>query len=205
VGLMRSIIILAGGKNRRIKCNKALMNLGGKPLLNHILDRVLELKYETIVLIGRNDEFNNYSEIISPKIILLKDEENNMGPLSGILTGMQHTNAKYSLVLPCDSPFVKNEVLEYLFNASEGFDASIPFWPNGYIEPLHAVYKVKKTYEATKNALKNKDLSLRSVIKRLNKVNYIKIEKIKEIDPDLITFFNINSKDDLQRAKRLLK
>ena len=58
---MYEIIILAGGKHRRMKQNKALMKLKGKALLNHVIEKVLEFNYKTIVVIGRNDELNNYS------------------------------------------------------------------------------------------------------------------------------------------------
>lgn len=200
---MRGIIILAGGKHKRMKQNKALMKLKGKALINHVLEKVLEFNYKTIVVIGRNDEFNNYSEIITTKAIIVKDKIDNMGPLSGILTGMQHVKTKCALVLPCDSPFIKKEVLEFLFKISEGFDASIPRWPNGYIEPLHAVYQVKKTIKASKNALNNEEFFIRDMIKRLKNINYIDVERFKKLDPDLFTFYNINNREDFEIAERI--
>ena len=202
---MYGIIILAGGKNRRMRQNKALMKLKGKALLNHVLEKVLEFNYKTIIVIGRNDELNNYSEIITSKVIIVKDKIDSMGPLSGILTGMQYVDSDYALVLPCDSPFIKKDVLEFLFKISEGFDASIPRWPNGYIEPLHAVYKVTKAIETSKNALIKKEFFISDMIKRLKNVNYIDIEIIKKIDPNLFTFFNINSQDDFKKAERLME
>ncbi len=201
---MRETIILAGGKFRRMKKNKALMKLHGKTLLSYVLEKVLDLNYKTIVVIGRNDNLINYSEIIPSNVLLVKDETDNIGPLSGILTGMQNVNSDYALVLPCDSPFIKKKVLKYLFRVSNGFDASIPRWPNGYMEPLHAVYQVTKTIEATRLAIKNKEFFLRSMINRLKKVNYIDIKRIKKIDPNLFTFFNINSQVDFDEAEKLI-
>ncbi|MEM2936447.1 MAG: molybdenum cofactor guanylyltransferase, partial [Candidatus Bathyarchaeia archaeon] len=119
-----------------MKGNKALIKLGDKPLLLHVTERIRGLTQETVVVIGKNDNLADYKSFLPPSITILKDIVTGMGPLAGILTGMQNMHSEYAVVLPCDSPFIKGEVLTYLFKMAQGVDAAIPRWPNGNIEPL---------------------------------------------------------------------
>lgn len=201
---MWGTIVLVGGKSKRMKENKALMTLGDKPLLLHVIEKVLGLTYEIKVVIGKNGELKKYYSILPSTVVLLKDYVEGMGPLAGMLTGMQHMRAEYALVLPCDSPFIKREVLKYLLSMAQGVDAVIPRWPNGYLEPLHAVYKVSSTILATETALGRGKLFIMDMIKQLDDLVYVDIDIIKKLDPELVTFFNINSQEDFKTAEDLI-
>jgi len=201
---MRGALILAGGKSKRIKRNKALIKLKGKPLLLHVVEKVLGLAHETVVVIGKSDELERYTPLLPSKVTVLKDVVDGKGPLAGILIGMQNMRSEYTVVLPCDSPFIKKEVIEHLFNRAQGVDAAIPRWPNGNIEPLHAVYRISPSLSAAETALRKEELLIVDMIKRLNKVIYVSTNEIREIDEELITFFNINSQEDLRTARMLI-
>lgn len=200
---MQGALILAGGKSRRIKRNKALIKLGDKPLLLHVVEKVLGSTYETVVVIGKNDESDKYASFLPSKVAILKDTVKRKGPLVGILTGMQKMRSEYTVILPCDSPFIKREVIGHLFKKAQGADAAIPRWPNGNIEPLHAVYKISPSISAAETALRKDELFIVDMIKRLNKVVYVNTDELKNFDQELITFFNINSQEDLKTAKIL--
>ncbi len=201
---MWGTLILAGGTGRRLKENKAFMTLGNKPLLLHVLDKILSLSHETIVAIGKNDDSRRFSSILPSVIEVVKDDVEDSGPLGGILAGMQCMSSKYALVLPCDSPFVNKEVLKHLFDEVQGADAAIPRWQNGYVEPLHSFYKVSSTIPATKESLTQGQLFMKDMIEKLNNLVYVEIKRIKQLDPELLTFFNINSSGDLKKAEALL-
>jgi len=197
-------LILAGGKSQRMKENKALMALSNKPLLSYVVGKVLGLTYEIVVVIGRNDDPREYSALLPSKVTVLKDRVEGMGPLAGMLTGMQSMHSSYALVLPCDSPFIKTEVLKYLLDMAGGADAVIPRWPSGNIEPLHAVYRVPSAIGAAELALKRRELLILDMIKLLDKVVYVDTEEIRKLDEDLTTFFNVNSREDFRTAEMLL-
>ena len=201
---MWGTIILAGGESKRMKENKVLMKLGDKPLLSHIIEKILGLTRETIVVVGKNDDLKKYYSLLPLTVTLLKDDVEGIGPLAGMLIGMRSMQSKYALVLPCDSPFVNGEVLKYLFNKTQGADAAIPQWPNGQIEPLHAVYKVSSAIPALETTLRRGERFIIDMIKRLDDVLYVSTEKIRELDQELITFFNINFLEDFKTAERLL-
>lgn len=202
---MRGALILAGGKSRRIKRNKALIKLKNKALLLHVIEKVLGLVSEIVVVIGKNDNRRRYASILPLNVTILKDIIHDKGPLAGIFTGMQNMRSKYVVVLPCDLPFIKKEVIKYLFDKAEGADAAIPRWTNMNIEPLHAVYKLSSATPAAETALRMKELFILDMIKRLGKVIYVSIDDIKKIDEKLMTFFNINNQEDLMIAKKLIR
>ncbi|MDH5267770.1 MAG: hypothetical protein OEW62_08855, partial [Candidatus Bathyarchaeota archaeon] len=77
--------------------------------------------------------------------------------------------------------------------------------PNGYIEPLQAVYHTKSALTATKTALKEKKLDLQSMIAHLKSIRYISTLVLKQIDSELSTFFNINTLEDLRKAEYRFK
>lgn len=200
---MQGALILAGGKSRRIKGNKALIKLGDKPLLLHVVEKVLEGTHETVVVIGKNDELDKYASFLPSKVTILKDTMEGKGPLVGIVTGMQKMRSEYTVILPCDSPFIKREVIGHLFKRAQGADAAIPRWPNGNIEPLHAIYKISTSIPAAETALRKDELLIVDMIKRLDKVVYVNTDELKNFDQELITFFNINNQEDLKTAKEL--
>lgn len=202
---MRGAIVLAGGRSERFGGNKALIKLGKKPLLLHVIDRLSGLVSETAVVIGARDDVGRYTPLLPPTAIVLKDVAEGMGPLAGILRGMQGIRSNCVLVLPCDSPFVNGEVLAYLFESLGGSDAAIPRWPNGNVEPLHAVYRASSAAPAAREALERGELLIVDMIKRLEKVVYVDTETIKVLDPGLMTFFNINSRGDLEAARGLME
>jgi molybdopterin-guanine dinucleotide biosynthesis protein A len=81
----------------------------------------------------------------------------------------------------------------------------IPRWPNGYIEPLQAVYCIKPAYEAAKNALSEGKLNMQSMVDRLRGVRYVSTLVLQQLDPELRTFFNINAPLDLKKAELMVK
>lgn len=201
---MLGALILAGGKSQRMKKNKILTKLGDKPLLLHVTEKILGLASEVVVVIGKNDELEKYTAILSSSIIILKDNLEGKGPLMGILTGMKKMISEYAVVLPCDSPFINKEILEYLFSKAQGVDAAIPRWPNGNIEPLHAVYRISPAITAAKASIKADELLILDMIKRLRKVVYLNTDNLRKFDKELSTFYNINYQEDLRKAAKIL-
>ena len=103
-------------------------------------------------------------------------------------------HGEYIFVAACDMPCINPGVVRLLFDAAAGYDAAIPSWNADMLEPLHAVYR--------KSALlayleEHESLSLRSMVRSLN-TRYVDIGMIREIDPDLLTFTNINKIEDLR-------
>jgi molybdopterin-guanine dinucleotide biosynthesis protein A len=201
----RSAIVLAGGFSSRFGQDKGVLELADKPLIRHVTDAIDLLVDEVVVVTNSRERILKYSQVMAVDVQFVVDVCEARSPLIGALTGFGSANGKYSLLLPFDTPFVSEEVVSLLFELCQGKAAVIPRWPNGYIEPLHAVYQTKLALEAAEDAITEGKLKLRALIEKLQGVRYISTIAIQQLDPELLTFFNINTPADLNKAMTLIK
>jgi len=200
----RTCIILAGGSSERLGCDKGLMDLAGKPLIQHVYDRVKGYVDEVLVVVSSAEQRKRYSRLFPPSVKVLMDFSDGGCPLIGALTGFMEADGVHSVLLPCDTPFISGDVIELLFEAAFNVNASIPRWPNGYIEPLQAVYRTRPALKAAEIAFKNGERRMQSMISRLRRVRYISTIVLREFDPHLLSLFNVNTPLDLRRAERII-
>ena len=196
----RSAIVLAGGFSSRFGQDKGVLELNNKPLIKHVVDAVSAVVDEIIVVTNSQDRAAKYAKIVGPHVKFAIDIDEAKGPLVGALTGFEFASQKYSLLLPSDTPFVSREVVELLFELCYKRSAVIPRWPNQQIEPLHAVYHTQTALEAAKQAVSEGKLNVRAMIEGMRGVRYVSTLVIQELDPELKTFFNVNTPLDLKRA-----
>jgi len=203
--LERSAIVLAGGNSSRFGNDKGLTVLAEKPLIKYVLDAIEGLVEEKIVVASSESQAKAYSKTLGAKTNVLVDVKNVQTPLVGALTGLEASSANYSLLLPCDVPFVSRDVLALLFDLCIGRAAAIPRWPNSHVEPLQAVYCTKPASEAARKALDEGKFNLQAMIEKLHGTRYISTLVLQQLDPQLETFFNVNTPMDLKRAELTLK
>jgi molybdopterin-guanine dinucleotide biosynthesis protein A len=201
----KAAIILAGGFSKRFGQDKGLVKLAGKPLVLHVLERVGEAVDEVLVVVSSEGQREPYSLLIPKETRIVVDVENVRSPLVGVLTGLSNVHAEYSLLLPCDSPFVVEKVIDLLFEACVGVDAVVPRWPNDFIEPLQAVYRTGSALEAARQALGHGEMRPLNMIRLLKRVRYLSTMVIQQLDPHLTTFFNVNTQTDLAKAEKMIK
>lgn len=201
----KSAIILAGGSSKRLGFNKGLVLLLDKPLIKYVLDAVNTIVEEKIVVISSEALAETFAKVLGPNIKIVLDKIEAQSPLIGALTGFSEAHGEYSLLLPCDTPMVSKEVLALLLELCIGKNAVIPRWPNGHIEPLHAVYRTKPALEAAEKALHDGRFDMRSMIEKLRGIRYVSTLVLEQFDPELKMFLNINTLMDLKRAEKILK
>jgi len=199
------VVILAGGFSKRLGRDKCLIDLVGKPLVLHVADRVSSLVDEKVVVVGSNALREAFSSLFKSKIRVVVDKYEGQSPLVGALTGFESVNAEHSLLLPCDTPFVSAEIIRLLLDLCVNKSAVIPRWPNGYIEPLQAAYSTKSAIEAVKKALNDGKRDLLSMINHLRAVRYVSTLALQQLDPKLLSFFNVNTLGDLKKAESILR
>jgi len=201
--LERSAIILAGGPSERFGGFKALTELRHKPLISYVFEKVQGISDEVLIAASRREDMEAFLSLFGNRAKVVVDRREFHSPLIGALAGLENASADYSLLLPCDTPFVSRRILKLLFELCVGVDAAIPRWPNDHIEPLHAVYRTKSALHATKLTLSDSRMDMRSMISLLETVRYISTFALKQIDPHLNTFFNVNTRLDLRKAERM--
>lgn len=190
-------IILAGGKAKRLGSNKILENVGGKNLLARVIDTLSPFKSDIIVVSGQN-KISLQDQ--NTKCSVLTDIYPEKGPLGGIYTGLVNSKTNYNLVVAADMPFLNRQLLEYMLKTADGCDVVIPR-VDELIEPLHAVYS-RNCIPLIEDQLKNNILSISNFI-RSAKIRYIERIELQKFDPEFISFFNINTKSDLKKARIL--
>jgi len=203
--LQKSAVILAGGFSRRFGGDKGLVVLAGKPLILHVINRVSKVVDEVLVVVSSEKQKNKFETILEEKANMVIDKEDSQSPLVGAITGFETANAEYSLLLPCDTPLVSTQILQFLFDMCANRSAAIPRWPSGYIEPLQAVYRTESALTAAKTALKQGKMNMQSMIDNLRGVRYVSTMVLEQLEPDLLTFFNVNTPQDLKKAESILK
>jgi molybdopterin-guanine dinucleotide biosynthesis protein A len=203
--LQKSAVILAGGFSRRFGRDKGLVVLAGKPLILHVIDRVSKVVDEVLVVVSSEEQKNKFEAILEEKANLVVDKDDSQSPLVGAITGFETANAEYSLLLPCDTPLVSTQTVQFLLDMCTNRSAAIPRWPSGYIEPLQAVYRTESALTAAKTALKQGKMNMRSMIENLRGVRYVSTMVLEQLEPDLLTFFNVNTLQDLKKAESILK
>lgn len=202
--LKKSAVVLAGGFSKRFGRDKCLVELAGKPLVVHALERVSNLVDERIVVVSSEAQRRALFNMLGSRARLVVDKYEGQSPLVGALTGFEIVQGEYSLLLPCDTPFVSSGVAELLFDLCVNRSAVIPRWPNGFIEPLQAVYRAESAAAAARVALEEGKHNLSSMIARMHRVRYLSTLVLQQLDPKLLTFFNVNTPIDLRRAESLI-
>ncbi|RMF32264.1 MAG: molybdenum cofactor guanylyltransferase [Candidatus Nitrosothermus koennekii] len=198
---MRSAIILAGGKSKRLGVDKAFVKLCNKELLRWCIEGLSNI--EEIIISMKNNMYHDKILSWNNKVRIVYDSLDLESPLVGIYSSLPYINSKYVYIHPVDSPFIINEIVGYLFDNAEGFDAAI-IKHNSFIEPLHAVYNKDNLSHAVNKAIYTDDLSVYGLAKELN-VNYIDINEIKRFDRNLDFLININREEDLKNAGRIAR
>ncbi len=193
---MKSCIILCGGWARRMGQDKGLMTFHDKPLIIHVLDKVKTVANEIILILRDDEQLNKYKKVLKDSkenITIHSDLIKDQGPLAGIYTGLTYINSNYALVIPCDSPFIQDFFMEKIFSfMNTEFDAVVPQWPDGHLEPLHALYH-KKNIKIIKTHLKEGTRDVKSLLEKL-KVKYVNVNLLDETGQ---SFRNFNQPEDL--------
>ena len=200
---MISAVVLAGGDSARFGGDKAFADIEGKPMIRHIIDRVRACADEFVVAAGTAAQRDKLAEIV-PEALFAVDRMPGRGPLLGLASALDVTNGELAAVLTCDVPLVSPKVVGFMLDLCRRSDAVVPRWPNGYAEPLHAAYKVRRTQLAAAKVIETERFDMRSLLSELH-VLYLSTLVIKSIDPKLQSFFNVNTLGDLRAAQRLLK
>ena len=197
--------MLAGGFSSRFGQDKGVLELANKPLIRHVVDAVGPVVDETIVVTNSEERVTKYARFLKIDVKFAVDVGELRSPVIGALTGFGAAQGAYSLLLPFDTPFASKEVVSLLFELCLNRAAVIPRWPNGHIEPLHAVYKTEPALEAAKAAVAEGKLKMRAMIEKLSGVRYVSTLVIQQLDPELRTFFNVNTPADLKNAVVMAK
>ena len=179
--------------------DKASELLLGHPLLQWAV-RPLEPLVDAFVFVRAAGQTLPPVEAGKP-VDVVEDLYPEAGPLGGIYTGLYHARADRSLVVACDMPLVVPALVEELFRLAAEADVVMPLG-NEFPEPLCAVYS-RVCLPAIQAQLGAGRLKITGFLGAV-RVRYLRPEEWRPLDPEGLSFFNVNAEDDLRRAEELL-
>jgi molybdopterin-guanine dinucleotide biosynthesis protein A len=190
-------IILAGGKSLRLGRSKLLETIEGKSLIQWVVDRLASLSTEIIIATAHGEAIPCSSAV---RIKTVADIYPGKGPLGGIHSGLIASSSSRAIVVGCDTPFLSVSLLEYMAQTLGDSDVALPRIGE-IIEPLCAVYS-KNCVAPIQELLEQDERQIRRLFSMV-KVRYVEEDEINRFDPEHLSFFNINSQADLDRARKL--
>jgi molybdopterin-guanine dinucleotide biosynthesis protein A len=195
----RSAVVAAWGREEEKLPKRFFHPEEDSTVLEYLLDAVWTVA-DAIYVIFRREPSLKLIEAISTFGVKIIIENRNPTIVSSLLMGFKASRSEHCLVLRENMPFIKPNVLHALFEYAKGYDAALPKWSNGRIEPLLAVYR-RKSFIAVASKHQTKD-NLLPVVDNLYSIRYVSVEdEIKPLDPDLESFFTIDSAEDLAKAR----
>ena len=191
-------IILAGGRSRRLGRDKAVEPFGGQPLIRRVIERVAPLTDEIVVVVA--DAARGQALPLDADHRVALDIYPDGGSLGGIFSGLSAAANDWGLVVACDMPFLNRRLLEYMLGLRGDCDAVVPR-PGAFPEPTHALYS-RACLPHIEARLQADDLKISGFFDDV-RIRYLEEGEVRQFDPQLLSFFNVNSPEDLARAHAL--
>ena len=193
--------ILAGGQSKRMGKDKLFLELNNKKLIEHTIDKVKKYLKEVIIITNQDNEFFSKNNLTTVKDCI----KGQLGPLVGILTAMKWakenlTNCSWIATFPCDTPFFPESIIKNFIEESKKKESLILCASShGRKHNIFGLWSLD-LYDKLKDDLINKKVRKVQDWTEKNKIKNLEF-KFKDYDP----FFNINTKEDLEFAKKLSK
>lgn len=187
-------IVLAGGKSERMGQNKALLTLGGRSLIEIILERVGLVCTEVMVVTADPEPFINLG------VPLVQDRLPGIGVLGGLHAGLSAATYELILAVGCDMPFLNSRLLSAFADWAQGFDVAV-LRQGGQVEPLHAAYR-KTCIPAIEAAARRNQRRVVAFFPDV-RVRYVTADEVRPIDPDLLSFRNVNTPEEWRAVKAI--
>lgn len=185
------VVFLAGGQSSRMGVCKAELEFGGRPLLAHLVERMLARFPRAVVVAAPG-------QTLPPTAARRVDDDRpGEGPLAGMEVGLREICLPLACVVSCDLPFLNPAVAQHLLTLCDGYDAVVPEW-EGRLQPLQAIYRTGIGPVLTGQL----EAGRRRVTELLSQVRtrIVSAEELRPIDPDGWSFLNMNVPRDYQYA-----
>ena len=200
-------VILAGGQSRRMGANKALMQLGDDSLIGHVIHRMRHVVDELLLITNSPAEYTHLRVPMHGDIIP------DTGALGGIYTGLTHASHDAVLCVACDSPFLEPKLLAYLASVLGEYDAVMPYTQSETpadrndvqitLQTLCTAYS-KRCLPIIASMLRDSELRVHALQERAH-IKHISPEVWQDFDPEGMSFFNINTPEDFERADSYMR
>ncbi len=194
-------VILAGGQSRRMGRNKALMRLGDEPLIVHVIRQMKSVTDELLLI---TNEPGLYTSL---KLPTYTDILPDMGALGGLHAGLSYAANSTVICVGCDMPLLRPNLLSHLVTLLEDYDAVVPCVqavdrPTPIFQTLSAVYS-KRCLSVIDEMLAVDELRVHALYDRID-TRIVQPHEWQAFDPQGLSFFNINTPEDFEKADKYI-
>ena len=192
-----TVAILAGGRSSRMGTDKAFVRVLGRPLIEEALAQLAGLGSETLIVTNQPDDYRYLG------VPLHGDVLPDKGALGGLYTALAAATRPHVLCVACDMPFVVRPLLEHLVGLAADADTDVVVpRVGGEAEPFRAVYTRAACLGPIRRALDAGRMRMISFYPEV-RVRWVEAAEIDRYDPRHLSFFNVNTPEDLEAARRL--
>jgi molybdopterin-guanine dinucleotide biosynthesis protein A len=184
-------IVLAGGTSRRMGRNKAFLELGSRPLITIVIDRMTLACTEVLVVSGDASSYTHLG------VAVVEDRFRGVGVLGGLHAGLEAAHHDLTLLVGCDMPFLSPRLLQAFAGWAEGYDVAL-LRRGEQIEPLHGAYR-RTCLPAIESAIHAKKRRILSFFREV-RVCYVDQETVAPFDPDFHSFRNVNTMEEWEQT-----
>lgn len=177
---------------------KGLLMFRGMPLVARAVDTMSSVADEVVVSVAPGMS-PAYRSVLGDGPVLIEDRHPGVGPLEGLTTSFAVAKGRLVATSPCDTPFLRGELVRAIVESVGDTDIAVPS-VGGLLEPLHATYRRDTCRDAFERALTKGEHKIVSAYSGL-RVSPVDEGRLRAADPDLRSFWNLNSKDELARAE----
>ncbi len=201
----RTGVILSGGRSSRLGFDKGLVELEDKPLVCWVIDQLNSVTDEIIIVVGSDKMVPRYWNIVPSDVRVISDCYPEDSPLIGLISGLKEAKGEYAAVCACDMPFMNPKILEMMFCVSYGLNGAYIVKQNGWIESIPSVYRVSNCLEYAEILRKLGEMRIRKVLETFQDTIPISLEKLEKLDPNLNSFIDIDTEDNLNDVRLMIK
>ena len=189
-------IVLAGGMNTRMQGhNKAFLEINGRTILDRLLSSLQTVFAEILLVTRRPDQYDGYP------IRLVEDIHKGRSSLTGIHAGLVNARAAFGFAVPCDIPFLRPDLIRLMLDELEpDLDVVVPFY-DGHYQPLCAIYSTR-CIPLIEKQLASSDYKISHLFEHV-RVKTVPLEKLSKVDPELLSFLNVNTPASYDACRRL--
>lgn len=191
-------VVLAGGKSKRMGRDKRHLSVHGKPLLDRVTSVLLELFPEVLLVLAEEDISRQ-----DDRIRIVTDLIPDCAAVGGLYTGLYHSRCPRVFVVACDMPFINPAVIELFLQKTDATDIVVAQLVTG-LQPLHGLY-AKRCLPILKDMIDDRDFRLQNIAGKPGLTVHRVLEtEITRLDPQLVSFLNLNSPADLELANKII-
>lgn len=205
-------IVLAGGASRRMGQDKAWLELDGAFLIVRVVEALGQVCDEIVVVT------NTAPRVPLPGARTVPDEIPNTGSVGGLYSGLKAAGNELALAVACDMPFLNVPLLQFLISVSSAHDVIVPGVRDPHkperpnkrqdtakkfdLHPLHALYR-KSCLAPMREAMDRNDLRMIGFYEGV-RVKIVEQAEIERFDPGHLSFWNVNTPEELKRAQEFV-